>query len=94
MWLVFKRKRKAIAAPTEHSHSDEHAPSQHVAPLEAQTLPRDVIFIQEGEEDSSRGKSLWDLSFDVPTHGEHTFLPSDNKDRLMAHDEDNCIVTP
>ena len=25
---------------------------------------------------------------DLPTHGEHTFLPSDNKDRLMVHDED------
>ena len=32
MGLVFKRKRKETTAPTEHSHSDERALSQHVAP--------------------------------------------------------------
>ena len=86
--LLFKRKKKAIVAPTEHSHSDGRAPYQHVAPSEGQASPLYVIVIQEGEAKSSRGKSLWDPSFDVPTHGEHTFLPSNDKDKLMAHDED------
>jgi len=86
--LVFKRKSKATVAPTEHSHSNGQAPSHHVAPSEGQAPPLDVIVIQEGEAESSRGKNLWDSSFDVPTHGEHTFMPSDDKDKLMAHDED------
>jgi len=64
------------------------APSQQVALSEGQASPLKVIVIQEGEPESSRGKRLWDPSFDVPTHGEHTFLPSDDKVRLMAHDED------
>jgi len=29
--LVFQKKRKAIVAPIEHSHSDGRAPPQHVA---------------------------------------------------------------
>jgi len=47
-----------------------------------------VIVIQEGKVESSKGKNLWDPSFDVPTHGEHTFLPIVDKDRLMANEED------
>jgi len=56
--LVFKRKTKVIVAPTEHSHSDGRAPPQNVVPSEGQTLPRDVIVIQEDEAESYKGKSL------------------------------------
>jgi len=38
-----------------------------------------------------RGRALWDPSFDVPTYGEHAFLPSNSKDRLMALDEDHLF---
>jgi len=29
---------------------------------------------------------LWDSDFDIPTYGETTFLPSEDKDRLMDRD--------
>jgi len=68
--LIFKRKRKVTTPPTEHSHSNGRAPHQ------------DVIIIQKCEAKSSRGKSLWDPNFDVPTYGETTFLPNEDKNRL------------
>jgi len=37
------------------------------------------------------GKSLWDPDFDIPTYGETTFLPSEDKDRLMARNEDHLL---
>jgi len=65
--LVFKRKRKVTTTPTEDSHSDGRASHQ------------DIIVIQECETESSRGKSLWDPNFDVPTYAETTFLPNEEK---------------
>ena len=38
-----------------------------------------------------KGKSLWDHDFDVPAHGEAFFLPSEDKARLMVHDEDHLL---
>jgi len=35
-----------------------------------------------------RGRACGIPSFGVPTYGKHTFLPSNYKDRLMAHNED------
>ncbi|ESW04857.1 hypothetical protein PHAVU_011G131100 [Phaseolus vulgaris] len=69
--LVFKRKRKATAPPTEHSHLDGRAPHQDIVLSEGHAPHRDVIVIQEGEAKSSKRKSLWDSNFDVPTYGEH-----------------------
>jgi len=63
----------------EHSHSDGQAPHQ------------EVVIIQECEAESSRGKSLWDPDFDVPTHVETFLLPNEDKARLMAHDEDRLL---
>jgi len=71
--LVFKRKRPATIPPT----SDGRAPHQ------------EVITIQECEAESSREKSWWDPDFDVPAHGEAFFLPSEDRARLMVHDEDH-----
>ena len=34
---------------------------------------------------------MWDPDFDIPTYGETTFLPSEDKDRLMARDEDHLL---
>ena len=34
---------------------------------------------------------MWDLIFDVATYGEHAFLPSDDKDMLMAFNEDHLF---
>jgi len=53
---VFPRKRKKLATPTEHNHSDGHAPSHHATPFEDQSLPREMVVIQEGEAESSKGK--------------------------------------
>jgi len=66
---------------------DGRAPNQDFAPSERQAMHWDVIVIQEGEAESFKRKGLWDMSFDVPTYNEHAFLPSDDKDRLMALDE-------
>jgi len=49
----------------------------------------EVITIQECKAESSRGKSLWDPDFDVPTHGESFFLPNEDRARLMVHDEEH-----
>jgi len=75
-WLVFKRKRKAIAPPTEHSHSDGRVPYQDVAHSTDHALPQNVIVIQECEAESSKRKSVWDPNFDIPIYGEKAFLPS------------------
>jgi len=32
---------------------------------------------------------LWNPDFDVPAHGESFFLPSEDRVRLMVHDEDH-----
>jgi len=89
--LAFKRKRKATAPSTEHSHSDNRAPHQDVAHSVGHALHQDVIVIQECEAESSKRKSLWDLEFDIPSYAETTFLPSEDKDRLMARDEDKLL---
>jgi len=89
--LAFKRKRKATAPPTEHSHLDGQTLDQDIVPLEGQASHRDVIVIQEGEAESSKSKSLWEPSSDVPTYGEHVFLHRDDKDKLMALDEDHLL---
>jgi len=75
--LIFKRKRNATTPSIEYSHSDEREPHQ------------EVITIQECEAESSRGERLWDPDFDVSSHGKAFFLPSEEKARLMAHDEDH-----
>jgi len=75
--LVFKRKRKVTTPPTENSHSGDRAPHQ------------EVKIIQECKSESSKAKSLWDHDFDVSAHGEAFFLPSEDKARLMVHDEDH-----
>ena len=77
--IVFKRKRATTTPHTEHSHSDGQAPHQ------------EVIIIQECETESLRRKSLWDPDFDVPTHGETSFLSSKDKARLMVHNEDYLL---
>jgi len=81
--LVFTRKRKATAAPTEHSHTDGRAPSHHAAPLEGQAPPRDMTVIQEGEAKSSKEKSLWDPILGVPSYLEKVLLPNEDRE---AHD--------
>jgi len=87
--LVFKRKRKTTIPPTEHSHSDGRASHQDIAHSHGHAPPQDVIVIQECEAESSKEKSLWDPDFDIPS--ETTFLPKEDKDRLMARDEDHLL---
>jgi len=43
--LVSTRKRKEIASPTEHSHSDGRAPSHHATSSEGHTLSRDMMVV-------------------------------------------------
>ena len=54
---IFKRKRKTTTAPTEHSHLDGRSPSYH-APSTSQTLPRDMMVVQEDKGTSLRGNGL------------------------------------
>jgi len=89
--FVFQRKRKTASPPTKHSHSDGRAPQQDVAHSDGHAPPQDVIVIQECGAESSKGKSLWDPDFDIPTYGEMAFLPSENKDKLMDNDEDHLL---
>jgi len=77
--LIFKKKRKTTIPPTEHSHSDGRAPHQ------------EVVIIHECEAESSTRKSLWDPDFDIPIHGETSFLPSEDKARLMVHHKDHLL---
>ena len=88
--MVFKRKRKAITAPTEHSHLDGHAPSCRT-PSTSPTLPRDMMVVQEDEGMSSRGKGLWDLNLDAPFFLENTLLPNKEKEKIMTLEKD-CLV--
>jgi len=57
--------------------------------LDGRAPHQEIITIQECEVESSRGKSFWDLDFDIPAHDESFFLTSKDKARLMAHDEDH-----
>jgi len=77
--------------PTEHSHLDGRAPHQDVVHSDGHAPHQDVIVIQECKDESFKGKSLWDPNFNIPTYGETTFLPSEDKDRLIAHDEDHLL---
>jgi len=72
--LVFKRKRKAIVAHLEHSHSNGRAPS-HRTTLASPTQTRDMMVVQEDEGTSSKEKGLWDLDLDAPSFLEKTLLP-------------------
>jgi len=74
--LVFKRKRRATTPPVEHSRSDGH---------------QDVIIVQECEDGSSKGKSLWDPTLDIPTYFEKAFLPNEDRERLMTFGEDHLV---
>jgi len=87
--LVIKRKRRATTPPAKHSHSDGRTPYLGTAHSKGH---QEVNIVPECEAGSSRGKSLWDPSFDIPTHGEPTFLPSDDKDWLIAQDEVNLYL--
>jgi len=88
--LVFKSKRKDIAAPIEHSHSNGWAPSYR-APSASPTLPCDMMVVQEEEGMSSRGKGLWDLDLDVPSFLEKTLLPNEEKEKLITLEEDRLV---
>jgi len=91
--MVFKRKRKATTVPTEHSHSDGHAPS-HYAPLASPTLPRDMMVVQEDEGTSSRRNGLWDLDLDVLSFIEKTLMPNEEKEKLMSLEKDRLCTKP
>ena len=80
--LVFKMKRKAKAA-TEHSHSNERAPSYRASSV-SPTLPRDTMVVQEDEGTSSRGKGLWDFDLDVPFFLEKPLWHNEEKEKLMT----------
>jgi len=86
---VFTRKRKALATPTKHSHLDGRASSHHATPTEDQSLPRDMAVIQKGEAESFKGKNLWDPNLDAPAFLEKTLLSVEERERLMAHNENH-----
>ena len=58
--LVFTRKRKILATPTEHSCSVGQVPSYHVAPSGGQTTHLNMVDAQECEVESSKRPNLWD----------------------------------
>jgi len=89
--LVFTRKRKAIAAPTKHSHSNGRAPSHHVTPSEGQNPPRDMMVVREGKAKSSKRGNLWNPSLDATTFLEEVLLRAEEKEKLMAHDENHLV---
>jgi len=89
--LVFTRKRKAVAAPTEHSHSDGRAPSHHDAPSEGQTPLRDMVVIQEGEAESLRRPNLWNPNLDDPSYLKKVLLRTEEREKLMTRDESYLI---
>jgi len=70
---------------------DGRAPSHHAAPSEGQTPPRDMMIIQEGKAESSKGKSLWNPSLNVPTYLEKALLPNEDRERLMGYDENHLV---
>jgi len=82
--MVFTRKRKTLAAPTEHSYSIGRAPSIHVVPFGGQIPPRDTMVIQEGEAESSKKSYLWDPNLDASFYLEEALLPNEKKKQLMA----------
>ena len=88
--LIFKRKRKAIDALTEHSHSDGRAPS-NCAPSTSPTQPRNMMVVQKDEGMSFREKGLWYLDLDVPSFLEKTLLPNEEKEKLMTLEEDRLV---
>jgi len=47
--------------------------------------------IQEGEAESSKGKNLWDPSLNAPTFLEKALLPAEEREMLMAHDENHFV---
>jgi len=79
--LVFKRKRKATTPPVEHSHSDGQTPHPGIVHSEGH---QDVIVVQKCEAGSSKGKSLWDPSLNIPTYFENAFMSNEDRERLMV----------
>ena len=49
------------------------------------------MVIQEGKAESSKGKNLWDPILDAPTFLEKALLPAEERERLMAHDENHLV---
>jgi len=88
--LVFKRKRKTIVAPTEHSHSDGRAPS-NCASSASPTSPLDMIVVQEDEGTSLKKEGLWDQDPDVPSFLEKALLPNKANEKLMSLKEDHLV---
>jgi len=90
--LDFKRKRKATAPPTEHSHLDGRGPHQDVVSSEGQAPHRDVIVIQEGEAESYKRKSLWDSSFDAMVN--MFSCPAMTRTGSLPSTKTTCFATP
>jgi len=89
--MVFMRKRKILATPTEHSYSVGRVPSHHVAPSEVQVTPLEVVDVQECEAESSKKPNLWDPNLDTSSYLEENLLPIKEKEKLMAHDESHLF---
>ena len=49
------------------------------------------MVIQEGEAEISKGKNLWDPSLDTRTFLEKALLPTEERERLMTHDENHLV---
>jgi len=89
--MVFTRKRKILATPTEHSYSVGRVPSHHAAPSGGQATPLDVVDFQECEAESLKKPNPWDPNLDTSSYLEETLLPIKEKEKLMAHDESHLL---
>jgi len=83
--MVFTMKRKVPAAFNECSFSAECAPSTHVVSIEGHPPPQDMVVIQEGQGESSRGPNLWDPNLDISAYLEETLLLNEEKEKLDTH---------
>ncbi|KAK7342268.1 hypothetical protein VNO80_25214 [Phaseolus coccineus] len=76
---IFKRTRRATTPLAEHSQFDGRTPHPNAVHSEGNALPHDLIVIPECEVGSSKGKSLWDANFDIPT------LSTDSSHQTLDH---------
>ena len=84
---VFKRRRKVVIEPTEHSVSDGHAPQ---APPPNPPLTLDIV-VQESVNANAPEGGLWDPTLNVPTFLDKTLLCAHFKEKLESLEEDQLV---
>ena len=91
-FMNFNRSRRAyhFRARLQEEVGSDHSPFRAFTLRRSSTSPRGYHHLGVRSREL-KGKGLWDPDFDVPAHGEAFFLPSEDKARLMVHDEDHLL---